>query len=99
MSETTVFGVPNFVTKSPGEGETYSFDFTNRLNGSSVDSAAVAEKTTTALTIGTPTVTSPLVAVRISAGLVDNDYVVICTATLADGDTPQIYLTVRVRES
>lgn len=95
----TVYGNPSFVEKTPAEGETYSFDFTNRLNGSSVSSATVTEKITSALTIGTPTVTSPLVSVRISGGLANNDYVVVCKGTLGDGDTPEIYLEVRVRES
>ena len=95
----TVYGIPTFIEKSPGEGETYSFAFTNRLDGSSVSSATVTEMVTSDLTLGTPSITSPLVSVRISSGLVDNDYVISCQATLADGDTPEIYLTVRVRQS
>lgn len=95
----TVYGSPSYIIKTPGEGETFAFDFTNRLNGSRISSATVTEKTTSALTIGTPSVTSPNVNVRISSGLVDNDYVVICKATLADGDTPEVYLQIRVRES
>lgn len=84
--------------KQPDESRLYDFNFTNLLIGSATLVASPAPtmkqsydgSTTTDLTFGTPSVSSPKVQVRIEDGVDGKLYKVSCVAADSDGNTLEV---------
>lgn len=78
--------------KRPGESRLYEFDFTDLLaTGETVSAVSGVTATTpsgsSALTVGSPTLTSPSAFVRISGGTSGYVYLLTCTVTTSASNT------------
>ena len=77
--------------KQPSESRFYNFDFTSKLRtGDALTGSPTVTGAPTGLTIGVPSLSSPLVQVRISGGVDGITYKLTALATTTQGDTLEV---------
>lgn len=92
-------------TKQPAESRLYTFDFTALLGTetvSGVTSIVQANQglvtSSTNLTLGTPSFSSPLAQIRLSAGQANEDYKLTALITDSGGNTLELDGILKVRD-